>query len=70
MNWSARPLRKAGVTVERIVAEMAKVGFSDVRRGTSADREPDRPEAYLYLQATAGSQRHFSLVKVLLWAQC
>ena len=33
----------------------------------ACDRDPPRPETYL--QAAAGSKRHFSLVKILLWAQ-
>jgi hypothetical protein len=37
LNWSAGPLRKTGETIERIVAEMAKVGFSDVRRALTCD---------------------------------
>ena len=37
------------------------------RLPSARDREPARPETYL--QAAAGSQRHFSLAKVLLSAQ-
>ena len=37
------------------------------RHSPARDREPARPGAYL--QAAAGPQRHFSLVKVSLWAQ-
>jgi hypothetical protein len=40
---------------------------TEIRHTSACDGEPVRPEAYL--QAAAGSHRHFSLVKVSLWTQ-
>jgi hypothetical protein len=42
-------------------------GAAAPRHSSARNREPGRPETYL--QAAAGSHRHFRLVKVSLWTQ-